>query len=218
LLLAAAGSAALGQKPEPANLTPLPFPEIDTPSLLQSGMSLWLIAGGAVLLLLLVALIVILLVRTSGAKPAPPPLPPLRRALQRLEHLQAQLADLSPDQAGHEVSVILREYQQSRYQVPAPYLTTEELYGRNAYPTEEMRERYGPLAHVYDRLSFGRIPGDRDEAAALIGLAIGALSEERRYVHDSDSDSILPESFQFPAPQDAPKLPSELEKPDRPHP
>lgn len=191
LLSAAWGGSASAQQREPVNLTPLPFPEIDTPQLPEPGLSWWLIAGGAFLIVALVTLLVLLLLRARGSKPSAPPPHPLKLALQRLETLQASVASMPPDAVGHEVSAILRDYQQARYRVPAPYLTSEELYGGDVLESrEEVRSRFSPLAKIYDRLSFGRVPATASEAERLIQNATAALQEERIYLPASGSASL----------------------------
>lgn len=200
LLSAAWGGTALAQQREPVNLTPLPFPEIDTPHLPEPGMSWWLITGGAILLVALVALLVLLLLRTRGTRAPTPPPHPLKHALQRLETLRASLDSMNPDAVGHEVSVILRDYQQARYRVPAPYLTSEELYDGGALESrEEVRSRFSPLAKIYDRLSFGRIPATRSEADRLVQDATAALQEERIYLPAASISSLAGPDEEVPA-------------------
>lgn len=207
LALGAWAGVASGQQREAGNLTPLPFPEIDTPSLPEPGMSWWLLLGGALVMALLVGLLVAILVRGRVARPPTPPPHPLRRAIQRLEVLQGHLDTLSPAEVGHEVSVVLREYQQDRYRVPAPYLTTEELYEGGALDArEEVRGRFNPLAQVYDRLAFGRVPATKAEGSSLISDAITALQEERVYLPGSGG---LPEPL--PLPPQAPPAPLKAE-------
>lgn len=200
LLSAAWGGTAFAQQREPVNLTPLPFPEIDTPHLPEPGMPWWVITGGAVLLVALVALLVLLLLRTRGTRPPTPPPHPLKHALQRLETLRASLDSLNPDAVGHEVSVILRDYQQARYRVPAPYLTSEELYGSNVLDSrEDVRSRFSPLAKIYDRLSFGRIPATQAEAEKLVQDATDALQEERIYLPAASTSSLAGPEAESPA-------------------
>ncbi|WP_038169107.1 hypothetical protein [Verrucomicrobium sp. BvORR106] len=225
LLSAAWGGSVFAQQREPVNLTPLPFPEIDTPQLPVPGLSWWVIAGGIVLLTALMALLVLLLLRTRGNRPPVPPPHPLKHALQRLETLRASVGSMDPAETGHEVSVILRDYQQARYRVPAPYLTTEELYGGTALESrEDVRSRFSPLARIYDRLSFGRIPATPADAGRLIQDAIAALQEERIYLPTAgaaalpalDEDiSLAPEptALQPPPLPAASPLPNHVEKP-----
>lgn len=216
------------QQREPVNLTPLPFPEIDTPHLPEPGMSWWLIAGGAILLVVLVVLLVLLLLRARGSKPPVPPPHPLKHALRRLESLRASLGSMNPVAVGHEVSVILRDYQEARYRVPAPYLTSEELYGGDVLESrEEVRSRFSPLAKIYDRLSFGRNPVTLSDAENLVHDATAALHEERIYLPTADPSSLrlvdeeanldTPESVQQPPPVPAATtVPHREEKPASP--
>ncbi len=142
----------------------------------------------------------LLLLRTRGTRPPTPPPHPLKHALQRLETLRASLDSLNPDAVGHEVSVILRDYQQARYRVPAPYLTSEELYGSNVLDSrEDVRSRFSPLAKIYDRLSFGRIPATQAEAEKLVQDATAALQEERIYLPAASTSSLAGPEVESPA-------------------
>jgi hypothetical protein len=179
-LVASRAQAQIQQREIP--LTPLPFPEIDEPVLSDPGLPLWLLVGGAIGLLVLAGVLVWVLVFAKKPPVAVLVVPPLRKAMDRLQAVSDSLDDLSPADVGHEVSTILRDYQQERYAVPAPYLTSEELFGGDHPPVKpDVQGRFGPLAQVYDRLAFARIPATRAEAETLIHAAVEALQEERRY-------------------------------------
>jgi hypothetical protein len=107
---------------------------------------------------------------------------PLKVALGRLDALEHELDHLTPDELAHRVSVILRDYLQARYGVPAPYRTTQELYGDSAIQAREgLRERFGPVAEFYDRLEFAPQPSTRADCTKLIEDAGRALRDEKRY-------------------------------------
>ena len=103
-------------------------------------------------------------------------------ALGRLDALKLELDRLTLDELAHRVSVILRDYLQARYGVPAPYRTTQELYGDSAIQAREgLRERFGPVADFYDRLEFAPQPATRADGEKLIEDAVRALGDEKRY-------------------------------------
>lgn len=198
-------------------LTPLPFPEIDEPVISEAGLPLWLLVGGGLVLLLLAGILILFLLFAKKPPVAVLVVPPLRRAMDRLQALFAQLDDLSPSDVGHEVSTILRDYQQERYAVPAPYLTSEELFGGDRPPVKpDVQERFSPLALVYDRLAFARIPSTRAEAETLVQAAVDALQEERRYGPgtrlEGSRDPALPPPLPVAQIADAGPKPLSLEK------
>ncbi len=171
----------LGQAPE-QDLIPLPHPEIAPPVVPTEPVSWWLPIAGIVTAVVLGGLVLwLLFLRKSEAQAET--VSPLKRALGRLEALQQELDSLTPDELAHRVSVILREYLQARYGVPAPYRTTQELYGNSAIQAREgLRDRFGPVAEFYDRLEFAPQPASRADSAKLIDEATRALQDEKRYV------------------------------------
>lgn len=159
-------------------LTPLPHPELPKPILTEPGLPLWLVVTGAAVAFLIVAVVVWLLLQ-RGHTPMKPPALPLTRARKRLSNLLAECRSLSPDEVGHRVSVIVRDYQEARYAVPAPYRTREELYEKSMMPSsEKMRARFEPLAELCDRLAFAPEPSTTAQAETLIQSALDALNQE----------------------------------------
>ncbi|CAN5912632.1 hypothetical protein BH11VER1_BH11VER1_18660 [soil metagenome] len=170
-----------GAAKEPSKLTPLPHPDIAQPAMLEPGISPWVIALAGVGLLSLFVLFLWLLFRKKVSLPPIQP-PPLKQALERLERLRAQVDQLVPSEVAHQVSVILRNYQLGRYSLPAPYRTSEELYGNKAtVERTEIKERFAPLSAIYDRIEFAPIPATKEESLDLIEAATLALQDEKRY-------------------------------------
>lgn len=171
-----------GQAPD---VTPLPHPQIAPPEVPPVPVSWWLVVGGIVLALGLLALVVwLLFLRKSEI--AAVTVPPLKKALASLESLQQQVDQLAPGDVAHQVSVILREYLQGRYALPAPYRTSEELYSASAIQARNgLRERFGPVAELYDRLEFAPQPATSADSAKLIEDAFQVLRDERRHVPGS---------------------------------
>lgn len=170
-----------GAPQEAPKLTPLPHPEIAKPVMLEPGISTWIIVITVLTLLGLVILFLWLLFRKkSDTIPSSPP--PLKHALERLERLRSQLEQLHPSEMAHQVSIILRDYQMGRYSLPAPYRTSEELYGvKSPVHREEIKQRFAPISAIYDRLEFDPIPATKADCIGLIEAAIQALHEEKRY-------------------------------------
>lgn len=163
--------AGEGQKeaeyPHPELVTELPP--------IKEPMVWWMVAllvlGGLILL----GLLLWALFKERAPRPAKRP-PALRTALAKLEKLKKEMEGLEPGEVAHRVSVILREYQELKYDVPAPCRTSEELYGQGARQTHlEVKSRFGPLAEVHDRLAFAPQPSAREDVKELVESAIAAL-------------------------------------------
>lgn len=170
-----------GAPQQTPKLTPLPHPEIAKPAMLESGVSAWIIVLAMIALLGLVILFLWLLFRKK-ADIIPSSPPPLKHALERMERLRSQLDHLHPSEVAHQVSVILRDYQMGRYSLPAPYRTSEELYGvKSPMHREELRQRFAPISAIYDRLEFAPLPATKADCLGLIEAAIQALHDEKRY-------------------------------------
>ena len=183
LAFAMAVTHAEAQQSPPAQpkLIPLPHPELPKPIITEPGLPLWLVATGAVAALLLVGIIIWLLMH-RGRAPEAPKIPPLTRAKQRLKELLTECPTLPPDETGHRVSVIVRDYQEARYSVPAPYRTREELYEKNKLPADDrLRTRFEPLAALCDRLAFAPAPATTSQAEALVQSALDALQDESHH-------------------------------------
>lgn len=149
--------------------------------MLEPGVSAGIIALAGIGLLALFVFFLWLLFRKRIVLPPILP-PPLTQALARLENLRIQVDQILPSEVAHRVSVILREYQLGRYSLPAPYRTSEELYGHQADTGRpEMKERFAPLSAVYDRIEFAPATATKAESLDLIEAAVRALQEEKRY-------------------------------------
>lgn len=209
-----AGTAHAQQAPAP-DLVPLPFPEIDTPILPEPGTLWWVVAVGVAVLTVLLAALILLLVRSRNASPPGPPPHALKRAISSLESLLQRCHELPPAEAGYQVSQILRIYQLERYRVPAPALTTEELYEGGALDARyEVRERFAPLARFYDRLAFAREPATPTEAAQLITEALNVLQGERVHQARAEATGVPDDESQEPL-EPAQTKSESVEKPSR---
>lgn len=163
--------------PQP-KLKPLPHPDLPKPILTEPGLPLWIVIAISLIGVVLIAVVVTLLLHRRKASVVPPEMP-LSRATQRLKQLLAECSSIPPDEVGHRVSVIVREYQQACYSVPAPYRTREELYKNSALTKDEtLRARFEPLAEFCDRLAFAPAPSLTAQAEALIQSALDAMRLE----------------------------------------
>ncbi len=184
-----------GQAPEPI---PLPHPDLAPPEVPPAPVAWWLIALGIVAVLILLGVVIALLFRLRKEVPRET-VSPLKVALDRLEGMQWELSRLPPSEAAHRVSVILRDYLQARYSVPAPYRTSEELYSTQAIQAREgIRERFGPVAEFHDRMEFAPQPATLADCTKLMEEALQVLRDEKRY-----SPSTTPP----PIPKNPPSLP-----------
>lgn len=184
---------------EGPKLTPLPHPDIAEPALLEPGVAPWIIVLAVVGLAGLLALFVWLLFRKRPAI-IPEQTPPLTLALEHMEKLRGQVDHLPPSELAHQVSVILRDYQFGRYSLPAPYRTSEELYGdQSTVQRTELKQRFGPIAAIYDRLEFAPVPATKGESLDLIEAAVQALREEKRYQDPRVPATAPPPSLTEPA-------------------
>lgn len=161
-------------------------------------MGWWPIVLGAVAVLFLLGLVIglLFLLRKDTPQQA---VSPLKIALGRLEELQGSLSKLPPSEVAHQVSLILRDYLQGRYAVPAPYRTSEELYGAKAIQAREgIAERFAPIAELQDRIEFAPAPTTLADSTRLVDQALQVLKDEKRY-----SPGVMPP----PVPKDPPSLP-----------
>jgi hypothetical protein len=179
--------------------TRLPHPDIPPPIVpTEISWTWWILGTAMVMVVLLLALVLGLLFMRRPAQ-AKQPVPPLKVALLRLEELQREVESRAPSEIAHRVSVIVRDYLQARYAVPAPFRTTEELYGSSAIQAREgLRERFGPVAMFYDRIEFAPQPATQADSERLIEEAVRSLRDEKRYAPGAHSPSL---------PQSPPSLP-----------
>ena len=157
---------------------PLPHPEIAPPVELPGGLPLWVVISAALFILGLVVLVLWLLFKPRPSAP-PPPRQPIKTALKALRELRVGAGDVPPPEIGHRVSEILRCYFMARYSVPALFRTTPELFADTAESRREWRERFGPLAEIYDQIAFAPQPFTQAQAQSLIENAINRMEEER---------------------------------------
>lgn len=173
-----AGTALAQIEAQGPTLTPLPHPELAKPADVTQASPPWLlILCGAAAAILFVMLVWILFHNRS--RRAPPAMPPLTLAHRRLLDLLARIGELEPAEAGHRVSVIVRDYQMGRYHVPAPFRTREELYDLREFAAdEERRGRFASIAQTCDQIAFAPVPTTRAEAESLVRSAIETLRHE----------------------------------------
>jgi hypothetical protein len=129
------------------------------------------LAGAAVLLAVLY-----LLWRWRGGAPPPPAPPPHEVALEALERLQR----LTPQeghamrQAAFAASEIIRIYVEARFALHAPYMTTEEIFGRLTSLSElqpEQRRRLKEFLEQTDRIKYAGMVPDGAQLQAVFERA-----------------------------------------------
>lgn len=177
-------SALLAQFPGPP---PLPHPALPLPDSVELPPPWWIPWAAAILLLILVALIIWLLVRPKQTPPTPPR-QPWSSAVRALSDLRTRIQSIPPQDMSHRISQILRRYLQERYAVPAPARTTREIFDvRTALapgapiPRAQglWRERFEPVAHLCDDISFMAAPRTVEESTQLIDQALARMQEEK---------------------------------------
>ena len=168
---------APAKKEEAPKLTPLPHPEVALPALPVEPKPILPILGAIFGVFVALTLVILFVIWRMQVRP-PKLVSPAKIAINRLTALKAELSALAPPEAAGRVSIILREFQEAGFAVPAPYLTSDELYHQPGGPlADPVKERFGPVADLYDRLSFARKPATKEEAETLIQTAVQAVSE-----------------------------------------
>lgn len=166
---------------------PLPHPELPPPDSVTLPPPWWLPWLAVLVLVLLVALVVWLLVRPKRA-PDAPLRQPWSSAFRALSDLRARTQAVPPQEMSHRISQVLRRYLHERYAVPAPARTTHEIFDNRPerqpgkpVPRAEgvWRERFEPVAHLCDAMSFMPAPRTEEESVMLIDQALARLQEEK---------------------------------------
>lgn len=177
--------ALLAQAPGPP---PLPHPQLPPPDSVALPPPWWIPWAAGLLLALLIALIVWLLIRPKHL-PQAPQRQPWSAAFRALNDLRSRIQSIPPQEMSHRVSQILRRYLQERYAVPAPARTTHEIF--DGQKVERMpgmpvpraqgvwRERFEPVAHLCDDISFMPALRTQEESNTLIDQAIARMQEEK---------------------------------------
>ena len=183
-----------GQQPK---LMPLPHPEIGLPSVPAEAKPVGPVVAAVITAFLALAVLTWLLLRRSTVRP-PALASPTKIALNRLIELRAESKKIPPAEIAGQVSIILREFQEAGFAVPAPYRTTEELYEGPQHAFEGVvKARFNPVAQVYDRLSFGAQPVTRTDALELIEKAMIAVSDDgvkdasAATLHTPDEENVV---------------------------
>jgi hypothetical protein len=168
---------------------PLPNPEIPSPPVIETGLSGWLIFTLIVAGILATVLVGLLIFKPKALSIMTAERP-LRKALKTLNSLRNRAEGLPVSHIAAEVSGTLRGYYMGRYEIPAPYRTTEELFPmgveEHGMKRRQWRARFDGLAEIYDRLEFSNRDVTHTEALALLDSAINKLEDERLNYDDGD--------------------------------
>ncbi|WP_395735324.1 DUF4381 family protein [Prosthecobacter sp.] len=166
---------------------PLPHPELPPPDKVDLPPAWWIFWAVMLLVVLLIILIIWLLLRPKQ----PPPLPqrqPWTSAFRALSDLRSRIQSIPPQDMSHRISNILRRYLQERYAVPAQARTTREIFDvksdrRAGAPAPRAQglwlERFEPVAHLCDDISFMPAPRTIEESTMLIDQALARMQEEK---------------------------------------
>lgn len=190
-------STAQAQAPQAPPPQPLPHPELPAVPPTPIEVASWVWIASALLALFLLILIVWLMLRPRPPRAAAP-INARHIALTALRALHPQADSLPPSEIGHRVSVILRQYLQDRYRIPAPYRTTPELFSPSpperttvastgllqlrpapVTPPATITKQFAPLAEFWDQLAFAPSPASPAESRSLIEVAILRIEEDR---------------------------------------
>jgi hypothetical protein len=167
----------------------LPNPDIPPPPEIVTGMSMWLIVTLALVGILLTVLVGLLLFKPKALATIVAE-KPLRKALKTLNSLRNRAEGMPASVIAAEVSATLRGYYLGRYDIPAPYRTTEELFPEGVeeqgQKRKQWRARFDGLGQVYDRLEFSADTVSQQEAISLLDQSISKLEEERLRYDDED--------------------------------
>jgi len=187
--------SAHAQAPQAPPPQPLPHPELPPVPAPPVEIALWVWIVSSLLIALLLGLVLWLLLRPRPLRPASP-VNARQIALRALRTLHSESDSLPPPEIGHRVSVILRQYLENRYRIPAPYRTTPELFSPAATvrpvattgllqlrpvptsPPPSIVSQFAPLAEFWDQLSFAPSPATPAESRSLIELAILRIEED----------------------------------------
>lgn len=185
-------------QPQGPPLQPLPHPELpDLPPIpVEVASWVWLVGGVLAAVMLGLALWFLLKPRAPKAKLQASPRTSTLRALRQLH---STASTLPPPEVGHRVSIILRQYLEDRYHIPAPARTTPELFAnagdlpetpriattgllevhaaKTVAPTRVVAP-FAPLAELWDRMAFAPLPATEKEALQLIEAAIQRIEED----------------------------------------
>jgi len=195
LLGAAQSSAQAPQAPPPQPLPHPDLPPVPAPPV-EIALWVWIVCG--LLIALLLGLILWLLLRPRPLRPVAT-VNARQVALRALRTLHSESDTLPPTEVGHRVSVILRQYLENRYRIPAPYRTTPELFSSSSThapkrtvatagllelrpapitPPASIVSQFAPLAEFWDQLSFAPSPATIAESRSLIEIAILRIEED----------------------------------------
>lgn len=166
---------------------PMPHPELPPPDSVQLPPPWWIPWAALLVLVLLLSLIIWLLIRPKEM-PAAPLRQPWSSAFRALSELRTRIPSIPPQEMSHRISQILRRYLQERYAVPAPARTTHEIFDgkmerQTGMPVPRSqgvwRERFEPVAHLCDEISFMPALRTQEESTLLIDQALARMQEEK---------------------------------------
>ncbi len=137
-------------------LEPVKFYDIYAPLPLEEPLSLWLIAGLAVLCGLIIILLILFFLRKKKKKISPY----WQTTLQKIEAL-APLQQQNPPLYIEEINNLLRSYIETRFDLrPTKQTTNEFFHSRNLLENKEIQHFQQELRHLFDQadmIKFARL-------------------------------------------------------------
>lgn len=185
-------------QPQAPPLQPLPHPELPELPPVPAEVATWVWIVGGLMVLVMLGVLLWLLLKPRPQRPQAQA-HPRTGTLRALRQLHGSVSTLPPPEVGHRVSIILRQYLEDRYHIPAPARTTPELFAKAADlpPTPRVASTglfevhtvkstaparvvapFAPLAELWDRMAFAPLPATEKEALQLVEAAIQRIEED----------------------------------------
>jgi MYXO-CTERM domain-containing protein len=124
---------------------------------------------------------------------AAPALSPLQLAERRLEELRTRMTPADSVRFAVEISAVVREYSEQRFNVGATQLTSEEFLRKVRESSDAALARQGPaLAEFLGQCDIVKFAGARLTADAMESLHRRALAFVREAAHSEDARDPLP--------------------------
>ncbi len=167
--------------------------EIDLPDALPDPWKLYLWIGIGVLAFIAVAAVVISLILylTREKKRV---LTAEYVALKRLSDLEPRAAELSPNEFSIEISDVLKDFVQKRFNDPVRFETADEFFHRltdseNVTITPQVRDQLAEFLQIAEEIKFGLPPDAAAQKHPLLEKARNIIEAQRQAVQEAAAQS-----------------------------